>query len=283
MGEKKLPQRVVEKEIEIDASLDAVWKALTEAEELKRWFPLDAKVTPGAGGKVWMAWGDFSGESPIEVWEPRRHLRTVESHPPSAMDIAAGADPNVPLRMALDYYLETRRGKTVLRLVHSGFSAAADWNDEYDTVNSGWASFLRNLRFYLERHAGTPRVMVWSRRATELAPAEAWKRLTGPDGLRLETDGEGEAGSPYRMTLGKDAKIKGTIEVFRSPVHFAGTDETPDQSFLFLEMEPAGRGCRPAVWLSTYGMDPARREQLQQETHQTMNQLFGTLEKLPKV
>lgn len=33
-----------------------VWRALTEAEELTRWFPLQARVTPGEGGEIWMSW-----------------------------------------------------------------------------------------------------------------------------------------------------------------------------------------------------------------------------------
>jgi len=108
-----------------------------------------------------------------------------------------------------------------------------------------------------------------------LRPLESHCCTETPDGTL--------AGSPYQMSFGEDVSISGTIEVFRSPVHFAGTGETLDQSFLFLEMEPARRGCRPAVWLSTYGMDPARREKLQQKADQMMNRLFGTLEKLPKV
>ena len=39
--------RVIEKQIRIAAPTDVVWKALTDAEELTRWFPLDAKVKPG--------------------------------------------------------------------------------------------------------------------------------------------------------------------------------------------------------------------------------------------
>jgi hypothetical protein len=30
----------------------------TDGEELKRWFPLDARVTPGEGGKIWVSWGE---------------------------------------------------------------------------------------------------------------------------------------------------------------------------------------------------------------------------------
>ena len=48
--------RAVSREIAISASVDAVWKALTDANELTRWFPPEARVAPGAGGSIWRAW-----------------------------------------------------------------------------------------------------------------------------------------------------------------------------------------------------------------------------------
>ena len=42
--------RAVEKVIELNAPIEAVWKALTDGQELARWFPLEARVTPGKGG-----------------------------------------------------------------------------------------------------------------------------------------------------------------------------------------------------------------------------------------
>ena len=92
-GPQDQETRAVEREIEIDAPLAAVWKALTDAEELTRWFPLNAGVTPGVGGSVWMSWTDTEGEgAPIEVWEPERHLRT-------------GAVLGAALQIATDFYL----------------------------------------------------------------------------------------------------------------------------------------------------------------------------------
>lgn len=49
-AEETKKERRIEKEIEINAPLEDVWKALTDANELARWFPLEARVTPGPGG-----------------------------------------------------------------------------------------------------------------------------------------------------------------------------------------------------------------------------------------
>ena len=45
-------KRAFELALDIDASADEVWRALTEAEELMRWFPLEAQVAPGNGGSM---------------------------------------------------------------------------------------------------------------------------------------------------------------------------------------------------------------------------------------
>ena len=59
--EKK--ERRLEKQIEVAASPAEVWKALTDPAELARWFPLEARVTPGERGKIFLSWGpDCEGE-----------------------------------------------------------------------------------------------------------------------------------------------------------------------------------------------------------------------------
>jgi uncharacterized protein YndB with AHSA1/START domain len=75
--ETKPATRSIEMQLEINAPPEAVWKALTDSLKLTRWFPLNAKVKPGVGGSIWVSWGPpFEGESPIQIWEPNKHLRT---------------------------------------------------------------------------------------------------------------------------------------------------------------------------------------------------------------
>ena len=60
--------RTIERTIEIDAPTDVVWKALSEAQELVRWFPLQAEIEPRVGGRYWMSWGgEYEGEHRIEI------------------------------------------------------------------------------------------------------------------------------------------------------------------------------------------------------------------------
>src|SRR5208282_609835 len=120
-GEAPKKERRVEREIEVDAYVEQVWKALTEAKELTRWFPLEARVTPGVGGKIFVSWGpSFEGEAEILAWEPGKKF--------------AWKDP-----MGLvEWTLESRGGKTVVRLLQSGFLGDSDWENEwFDSTSYG--------------------------------------------------------------------------------------------------------------------------------------------------
>ncbi|HSR43367.1 MAG TPA: SRPBCC domain-containing protein [Longimicrobiales bacterium] len=67
--------RILEIVREIDAPAEAVWRALSDAEELRRWFPLDARVEPRPQGSIWPSWGPgCETEAPLHAWEPGRRL-----------------------------------------------------------------------------------------------------------------------------------------------------------------------------------------------------------------
>ena len=65
------PTRSHEERIALaDVPPEVVWRALTDAEELARWFPLAARVE-GVGGAISLSWGQQGTETVvIEVWEP---------------------------------------------------------------------------------------------------------------------------------------------------------------------------------------------------------------------
>jgi len=106
-------QRAFEFTLDIEASPDEVWRALTDAEELMRWFPLEAEVTPGAGGAMRWSWEEhFDWPTRIDAWEPGRRLRLVQDDYRPAADVE-------PARVVMEFTLETRAGKTRLRLVRA--------------------------------------------------------------------------------------------------------------------------------------------------------------------
>ncbi len=169
-GRQEQETRAVEREIEIEAPVAAVWKAITDAEELTRWFPLDAGVTPGVGGSIWMTWTEGKGQAvPIEIWEPERHLRT---------GAPAGAAPQI----ATDFYLEGRGGGTVLRVVSSGFGVEDEWDELYAAWARGWDFELRGLRHYMERHLGERRLVAVANTPYTCSDDEAWARVVQAEG-----------------------------------------------------------------------------------------------------
>ncbi|HUH11809.1 MAG TPA: SRPBCC domain-containing protein [Longimicrobiales bacterium] len=267
--------RAIDLAVEIAASPEDVWRCLTDARELERWFPLHARVEPGVGGSIWISWGEgLAAADPITVWDPPRHLRT------GGAGAGAGA-----ISLAVDYLIEGRAGGTTrLRLVHSGFGTGDEWDARYAATDAGWSYFLLNLRHYLERHAGTPRRMVWARvRAHGPRPA-AMTRLTGREGLGLAGTEEPDAsggldpallpGDRFAATGLPVGRIEGSVLHHRPGVTFAGTLEELNDGLVFLEMEPGGDPWHAGIWISTYGVAEDVVERLQRALDERLTRLF---------
>jgi len=237
-------------EHEIDVIPEVVWQTLTDPEELSRWFPLEAKVDPTVDGRIWLSWGPgCEGEAPIHICEPPHRFGWTENY---------GTDEaGKPIEVAVDFHVEAGAGTTVVRLVQSGFSASSDWDEMYDALVDGWTFFMFNLVFYLTKHPGKPRGLVWRRVATSLDRGAAWERLFGGS---LVTAASGFApGTPFELHL--DATHEGKTVSARPGHHFAGTLPHMDNSLLFVELE----GAHVGFWLSTYGARDEDVAQLQRE------------------
>ena len=266
--------RSVETQIEINAPVEAVWKALTEAEEITRWFAPEAKSTPGVGGVIWMSWGaPWEGESKIEIWEPNRHLRTSW---PFAPPRPQGGESPAAIPLAVDYYLESRGGKTILRLVHSGFGSGVGWDEEYDGVRRGWPFELRSLRHYLERHRGTPRLAAWARKRIRLSSEEAWQKLMSPAGLLERGSLEGlREGDRYSITTATGDELRGRVYMNVPPQDFSGTVENLNDAVFRVGIEPFGDGGQGiSIWLAAYGRPVKEMEAFKARWDAQLDKLF---------
>ena len=144
--------RTIESRVEFNAPIEDVWKALTAPAEIQRWFAPKMTVEPGAGGSMLADWGPgIEWKTAIEIWEPNRHLRLVETR--DRMLTPPGVEEKLqPCRLVQDYILEGEGGKTILRFVHSGFGSSRGWDVEYEGTKGGWASCFLRLKQALERH-----------------------------------------------------------------------------------------------------------------------------------
>ena len=255
--------RAVEQEIEIGAPVAAVWKALTDAEELMRWFPPEARVTPGKGGSIWMRWADhYDAESEIEIWEPERHLR-------SRFPAEGSAD------LATDYYLAGRGGGTVLRVVTSGFGPGAEWDEFFAGVMNGWKFELRSLRHYLENHRGLARLAVRATTPFICSREEAWTRITGPGGW-FNADGQTQVsvGDHYRTHTTSGDELHGVVQGWMPPRQFFGTVEGMNNALLRIQVDAGADAGTATLWLSTYGVAEADVRAVERAWQASLDSLF---------
>ena len=139
---------IIKKEIVINASVDKVFSALIDPEQLTQWFPNIATIEPRIGGKIFFR---FSKEV------------TKEKKDHDVIGVIINIIPNKELSYTWnfttkpDYSKETivtwkldqlDKDKTKLTLVHSGFTNADKL--QYDEHNEGWDWYVKRLENFVE-------------------------------------------------------------------------------------------------------------------------------------
>lgn len=291
-------RRTFEMAMDLGASPEQVWKTISDGREISRWFAPDARVTPGVGGEIWLSWGPpFEGAAKVDIWEPGRRLRWVESRPPSAEGGTPGAE---PVLMYVDFTIEPRHDGApgcTLRLVHSGFGKDAKWDDELDSISNGWKFELRSLRLYLTRHGGADRRTVYRLGSTTLTQPEALARMLGTEGLGLmhadgrpmsagEVAGSGPGapkpmaeGTAFTARTGYGQTLHGRVLTHNPRRAFSAVIDELNDGILRLEVERMGGACTPTFWLSVWEHAGGKeRADLAFETHRAgLERVFKSL------
>jgi uncharacterized protein YndB with AHSA1/START domain len=247
--------RAFEMTLEIAVPADAVWQALTSAEELVRWFPTRADITPGKGGRWLISWdGNWPWNAEIEIWEPNRHLRLIDRN--ARPYDAEGKEANqsvAPLPISIDWYLEGKGGSTTLRLVHAGFGRGAAWDDEFEGVSLGWKLELNGLKHYLERHRGEDRRVVWNRTVVPVSPQDLWLKMEGPGGVLPHVNQR--PGERYSMALSTGDRLDGTVVAIQPNRGVQVTVDGWNDALFRVWIDKVGAESTVNVWLSAYGMN----------------------------
>ena len=243
--------RTIELEVTVLATPAEIWNALSTAEGLTRWFPPMAEGGGFAGSDLLLSWGHgIDWRTHNTAWDENRHLRW--SDPPKN----DSTNPGETIQMAVDWYIETiTGGRCVIRLVHSGFAADADWNDQYSANKEGWTYFLFNLRHYLEHHLGTARESINQRRRASIPRPQLWTQLLGDGGLRATHSGTKgiRAGDRLAFTMSDGRSIPflvGRVE----PTILWGTVESLNDGLLMIELERGSDDYYFGIYLSVYGL-----------------------------
>lgn len=136
-----MSERTIEKTLEFDASVERVWKAITDPEELNRWFGDHTvlPLQPGAEGAfVWDKHGSFALR--VEEVDPPHRLAWSWVH---AADVPFDSAPATRVEWTLR---QRAPSGTILHLRETGFRT--ELHHEQNT--QGWDEELEELARLLE-------------------------------------------------------------------------------------------------------------------------------------
>lgn len=191
--------------VELDASPEDVFRAVTDGTEIAKWLAPEARATAPQGGKkgsIWISWGEgMSAEHEVEIWDAPKRIR----HP-------SGKNGETKAPLYADWLIEAREGgKATLRLVHSGFSVGADWDGEFEAHARGWKLMLENLRHYFARHPKKPAAHVIFTAQAKAEHGAVWTALLSKQAMGF--DAAPKPGDSYRITTSSGEALSGKVEM----------------------------------------------------------------------
>jgi uncharacterized protein YndB with AHSA1/START domain len=242
--------RTLKMDVDVNAPIEAVWKALTEAEGIANWFAPIAKVSkPGLGGEVTVAWSDeMASTARVDAWELNKRVRWINE---------GMLGPGTVI--AMDFHLEADGGKTRVRLVQSGFGESEGWDDFFEGTETGWAYFLYNLRLYVERHLGRNRQMISERLEVRTPRDTAWRHIvSAATGVSPDRAGAIKPGDRAQFELDGTHSARAVVELAIAERALALRLPDLEDSVLFIELEGGRESFHVGWWLSVYDAGHAK-------------------------
>ena len=178
-------RRSVQVEVEVPGTPEEVWQAIATGPGISSWFvPAEVEVREdGTPARVVLHFGPGPGmesSAIVTAWEPP-HRFAAESR---------DWGPNAP-PVATEWFVEARSGGTCLvRVVHSLFASSDDWDDQLESVESGWPAFFLILRLYLTHFPGQRCSAIHVLGMSREPESRVWDALAGAFGLAGATKGE---------------------------------------------------------------------------------------------
>jgi uncharacterized protein YndB with AHSA1/START domain len=134
----------IELKQEIAADPETVFRALTDADELSRWWTTSADSDARTGGAF-----EYRFEFPEEPERDHNYSGKYDAVVPNER-VAYPWQGRLG-DTSVDVSLRPSGGGTELRLVHSGWGEGGEWPAAVKMHEEGWGFFLGNLKGYLER------------------------------------------------------------------------------------------------------------------------------------
>jgi uncharacterized protein YndB with AHSA1/START domain len=212
-------RRWIEVAVEVPGTPEQVWQAIATGPGVSSWFvPTEVRDD----GTIVSRFGP--GMDSVKV-------RTT-SDPPHRFVGEGTMGPGGP-NMATEWTVEARAGGTcIVRVVHSLFASTDDWDDQLESIASGWPDFFRVLSLYLTHFAGWPSSGLQFLAMAKEPAARSWETLTSAlalGGARvgerfttpatapplaglIEAPGNG-GGHAYQMVLRLDQPTAGLVNM----------------------------------------------------------------------
>jgi uncharacterized protein YndB with AHSA1/START domain len=146
----------IEREILIEATVEVVWRVITEPEQISRWLSDEAEVQVHAGGAGTLTWrpGGRGGGQEVELNEP---IRVVDAEPYRRFSFRWGhphdTSPDEGNSALVEFILTEDAHGTRLRVLESGIGAVT--HDEEgrarysESHERGWDKHLGELLDYV--------------------------------------------------------------------------------------------------------------------------------------
>ena len=136
--------RTIDTSVRMKTTPMRAWEAWADPQQIANWFVDRAEGVAKPGEVMTWFFDTFNYRQPVPV---------VEANPGETFVIGSG---DMPGPQGLPYLMEItitkEHGETVVRLVNSGFSEDATFDDEYEGVVSGWKMALATMKHWLERY-----------------------------------------------------------------------------------------------------------------------------------
>jgi uncharacterized protein YndB with AHSA1/START domain len=137
-----MSDRTIELSTNIEAPPDRVFRALTDADELTRWFPSSAESDPRPGGAFSYRF-EFDDAAKDHTYEGEY------------LDVSANERVAYPWQARLgttevELTVRPSGAGAEVRLAHSGWGEGGEWDASVEMHREGWGFFLANLKAYVE-------------------------------------------------------------------------------------------------------------------------------------
>lgn len=171
-------RRYIQAEVEVPGTPEEVWAAIATGPGVSSWFVPTEKREDGA---VVMHFGPgMDMVARQTAWEPP-HRFAAEGE---------GFGPDAP-PIATEWTVEARSGGTcIVRVVHSLFASTDDWDDQLESIESGWPSFFRILKLYLTHFRGQYGSTIQLVAIAAEPDSKVWDTLAGSLGFARATIGQ---------------------------------------------------------------------------------------------